>query len=106
MRGNNFWRKFHAKYLERRKLNFIRWFHSKFPAKYCWADCVSWSFSPYKFNPFSIDSAKGCKAESKEHSTGFCYCGSWNKGKCFDLLPESEKNKIRNENTETLDLPF
>ncbi len=103
-----FWRRFHAKYLERRKLNFIRWFHSKFPDKYCWADCVSWSYSPYKFNPFRIDSAKGCQIESTTHSTNSCYCGGWNNGKCFDKLTQAEKDEIRKGITETpaIDLPF
>lgn len=77
----------------RLKLKFIKWFHSKFPGKYCWADCVAWAYSK-SWNPFTVDRSEGCKKESTEHSTKSCYCGGWQKGKCFDLLSKEDQEKI------------
>jgi hypothetical protein len=96
-KANKWWRKFHEKRLYKAKLGFISWFHPRYPGKYCWADCVSWAISPYKFNPFRIDNAVGCKNESETHSTRSCYCGGWNNGKCFDLLTEKQKQIARDD---------
>ncbi len=102
------WILFHNQRLERKKLKFIVWFHSKFPNKYCWADCVVWAFSPKKLNPFSIDSANACEAESKTHSTSMCYCGNWREGKCYDKLSKEEKEILSNNSKKESadDLPF
>lgn len=89
------WCQFHEKKLEHKKLKFVRWFSALFPGKYCWADCVSWSFSRGRFNPFRIDGTKGCEIESKEHSTGHCYCGGWQDGQCWDKLSKAEQDKIK-----------
>lgn len=89
------WAKFHDKYLERKKLKFARHWHDLFPGKYCWADCVSWSMDSGQFNPWKMSSAKGCEAESKEHATSTCYCGSWVNGKCWDKLTKSEQEAER-----------
>lgn len=83
------------------KLKFVRWFHSKFPAKYCWADCVAWAYSRNRFNPFRIDKATACDLESREGDNGMCYCGGWNKGQCFDKLSKEEREAYRNKITET-----
>lgn len=102
------WLPLHKKLFEKLKLKFITWFHSKFPGKYCWADCVSWSFSPYRFNPFKVDSTKACEIESINHSTGGCYCGNWSNGKCWDKLSVQEKEEFINNNKSMHpdDLPF
>ncbi len=97
---------FHRKYLQDIKLTFVQWFHSKlYPGKYCWADCVGWAFSPTRFNPYDIESSKGCEAESKEHECETCYCGSWHKGVCFDTLTKKEQQKVRDEQNPTTDTP-
>lgn len=87
------------------KLRFIGWFHSKFPAKYCWADCVSWAYSK-RWNPFKIDKAKACEIESVTHSCEQCYCGAWNRGKCWDLISEKEREALRQSETELSSPPF
>lgn len=88
----------------------MQWFHSKlYPGKYCWADCVSWAFSPTRFNPFEIQTSGGCEVESKEHEHEACYCGSWYKGVCFDTLSKKEQQAIRDEQKKELEnekLPF
>lgn len=104
------WFRFHKKRLEKKKLQFISWFHSKFPGKYCWVDCVAWSFNPRKFNPFRVDSAKACQTESETHDTLMCYCGGWQEGKCWDKLTAQEKENITNNEKVVQklmdDLPF
>ncbi len=105
------WITFHKKHLDYRKLKFISWFHSKFPGKYCWADCVMWSMHPYKFNPFRVDKSKACEIESIEHDCKACYCGGWDNGKCWDLLPKEERESIKAEREKEYqlmkdDLPF
>ena len=102
------WFRFHQKRLEKNKLKFVSWFHSKFTDKYCWADCVGFSFNPTRFNPFKIESAKGCETESKEHDTLMCYCGGWQDGKCWDKLSKEEKEKVAANIDEQLNhkLPF
>jgi hypothetical protein len=87
----------------RLKLKFITWFFNKHPDKYCWADCVSWAYSP-KLNPFKVDSASACEKESSD--TGSCYCGCWYKGKCYLTLSSEEKNAIIKENSITTEIPF
>lgn len=96
---------------EKFKLKVASLLHSMFPGKYCWADCVVFAFSNTRWNPFKIDSAKGCEIESKEHSTKMCYCGGWNNGQCWDKLPKKEQERIRAEikkemANEPEDLPF
>lgn len=101
------WRSFHSEHLVGRKLKFISWFNKKFPAKYCWADCVAWSYSPTRFNPFKLDRSRACEIESKEHYTGLCYCGEWNEGKCFVALPKEEQEKTKEESKlQEAELPF
>ena len=104
------WYHFHGKHLQKRKLRFVTWLDKKYPGKYCWADCVSWSIDTGAFNPFKIDRSGGCLLESIEHSTGACYCGAWIDGKCFDLLSEQERKEIT-DHLETVepgvdDFPF
>lgn len=103
-----YWITFHNRFIVSRKLTFVRWFHSKHPGKYCWADCVSYAFSSSSINPFKIQSAIGCKKESLEHSCKACYCGAWSQGKCFDLLSKEEQNllRIRIKNKVSSQLPF
>lgn len=102
------WYHFHGKYLQKRKLKFIQWFYSKFPGKYCWADCVAWSFSATRFNPLKVDSSRGCMIESVTHDSGMCYCSGWNKGQCYDLLSEAEKRAVKEEYKEVdlTQIPF
>lgn len=90
------------------KLRFISWFHKLFPAKYCWGDCVAWAYDHKRFNPFKIESAEGCKEESKTHSTNMCYCCGWENGKCWEKLPKEEKEKRQAEihNSIVDDIPF
>lgn len=93
------------------KLRFIGFFHSKlFPGKYCWADCVSWAYGRKRWNPFRIDSSRGCKTESKEREHHACYCGGWKDGQCYDLMTKEQRqeyidhaNKVHEEKD---DLPF
>lgn len=91
-----------------KKLKFIRWFHSLFPGKYCWTDCVAWAYSKTRWNPFKIDGSKGCEVESIEHQVKACYCGSWKDGKCWEKLPQIERDVIITEREcETIEhLPF
>ena len=89
------WVRFHRDYLAHRKLKFATWWDNINSGKYCWADCVSWAFSPEEWNPFKISSSKGCEIESIEHEHESCYCGGWNKGVCFSLLSTDEQKKIR-----------
>ena len=88
------WYHFHGKHLQKRKLHFISWFDEKYPGKYCWADCVAWSFNTSAFNPFKIDSSRACEIESETIECGSCYCGGWNQGKCWDLLSKEERKAI------------
>jgi len=89
--------KFFNRFIQSKKLKFIVWFDAKNPGKYCWADCVSWAFSPTQWNPFDIGSSEGCEIESKEHSHKTCYCGGWMNGVCFAKLSKAEQQKIRDE---------
>jgi hypothetical protein len=105
------WLRFHKKYIEKKKLKFVRWFHYLAPHKYCWADCVAYSFTASRFNPFRIDNEKGCKAESETHMNKSCYCGSWQNGKCWDKLPQCEKDEYKRQievynSTHKDELPF
>lgn len=92
-----------------RRMRFVSWFHSLFPGKYCWADCVSWAYSK-SWNPFIIDNAKGCEQESLDHPHRLCYCGGWKDGKCYDKLTKEEKDSeikaIKEICTMQNDLPF
>lgn len=87
------WRNFHDKHLQKRKLSFVSKFHHKHKGQYCWADCVAWAFNYSRFNPFRIDKSKSCEIESQTHETEMCYCGGWEKGKCWDLLSKPEQEK-------------
>ena len=105
------WRRFHSKYLQSVKLSFVSRLHRARPGKLCWADCVAWAYSPHRFNPFRIDNAKGCAAESLTHMNRSCYCGIWNDGTCFDLLPKSERDALIKQAQDSRtdcedDLPF
>lgn len=91
------WHVFYDKYLSKRKLRFVQWWDDKYPGKYCWADCVSWAFNPYSFNPFKIADSGACEIESKEHQHKMCYCGGWDNGVCFAKLPTEEQKKITDE---------
>lgn len=91
------WSIFHSDHLRERKLKIAAWVDKKYPGKYCWADCVIWAYSPYKFNPFKIDKSDACKKESIEHSCKLCYCGGWNNGVCFALLPQEERDRLTAE---------
>jgi hypothetical protein len=103
------WYKFFKKRkIEKHKLKFVSWFDNLFKGKYCWTDCVSFAFSPERFNPFRIESSKGCEIESIKHQHKLCYCGGWQNGKCFAKLSKEEQNKIREEmeNTRPIEPPF
>jgi hypothetical protein len=88
------WLRIHKAHLEKRKLRFIRWYHDIAPTRTCWADCVTWSFNPLRFNPFRIENG-GCKQESMVHSTRSCYCGLWVDGKCWAHLSGEERDKLK-----------
>jgi hypothetical protein len=75
------------------KLRFVQWWYKVNPGKYCWADCVSFVFSPKRFNPFKIDKATCCKEESIQ-TEGMCYCGQFNYGICFQELSKQEKEQM------------
>ena len=93
------WTRFHSAYLVRPKLSFVRWFDNFFKGKYCWTDCVGWAFDSERFNPFKIDTSKGCEADSRENE--LCYCGGWKKGVCFAKLSKKEQGKIRQNENQT-----
>lgn len=75
---------------ERLKLKFITWFDGVFKNKYCWADCVAWSFGK-RWNPFKIE--KGCRHESEAP----CYCGRFYKGKAIDEMTVEEFEIVKNQ---------
>lgn len=83
--------------IEKKKMRFVTWWFGLFPGKYCWADCVTWAFSPKRYNPFNIDTSKGCEEESKTHEHESCYCGNWNAGKCWDKYSKAEQKAITDE---------
>lgn len=105
------YRQFHKEQLHEPKLKFGSWFDSMFPGKYCWSDVVVWSLDPFAWNPFNISSSSACENESITHEHELCYCGRWEKGKCFELLTpeelaEKEARWNSDEETEFSDLPF
>lgn len=97
---------------EKYKMKFVTWWDKKFPGKYCWADCVSWAFAYDRWNPFKIESSRGCEIESKTDGLyKMCYCGGWKDGICFAKLPKEEQLRIRQESDAERkqiedDLPF
>jgi len=101
------WYKFHSNHLQKIKLKFVSWWDSKNIGTYCWADCVSWAFSPTQWNPFTIGKSDGCRIESITHEHESCYCGQWSKGICFCALPKSEQERIIAErHSDNTELPF
>lgn len=106
-----YWIKFHSKRLVGLKLKIATWLDKKYPGKYCWAACVAWAYNYDSLNPFKIDSSKACKIESITHPHKLCYCGGWENGKCFALLPKEEQKeiieKLEKESKESpAELPF
>lgn len=89
------------------KLKFISWFHAKFPGKYCWADCVAWGYSK-RWNPFKIESSKGCEFESISHPNKTCYCGGWQDGNCWEKMSKDEKEKFKQQSASEMTdgIPF
>lgn len=101
-----FWKRFHQKFLENKKLRFASWWFDRDRSKYCWADCVMWAFSQYRFNPWKIDTSKGCELESKDHQCKACYCGIWQDGIC-DPEPPIAFEVTKEELQQAVDeLPF
>ena len=99
--------KFHDKRLQKLKLDLAQVLFDNNKGKYCWADCVSYSFAPFRFNPFKIESSRGCEIESKEHDTNMCYCGGWENGVCYDKLTQDEKDKMQIEiKSVSKEIPF
>lgn len=90
------WYRIHEKRIEKKKLKFVKWFHSLQPHKYCWTDCVAFAYSPTRLNPFKIDNSIGCKIESESNCEN-CYCGSWYKGECWDKMSKEKQNKIKQD---------
>lgn len=93
------WRDFYNRFLFRRKLRFISWWYNRNRRKYCWPDCVSWAYNPYRINPFIIDSCRGCQIESEFSQSASCWCGAWNNG-VFKKDANDQKVSIEKENTE------
>jgi hypothetical protein len=89
------WKRFHAKFLESKKLKFVRLLNHYFPNRFCWTDCVAWSYNSESFNPFSIDRPIGCRIDSQKNEA--CYCGQFVKGKCWSELSESQKEELRRD---------
>lgn len=85
------------------KIRFITWFHSLFPGRYCWADCVAWAYSN-KWNPFKIMRSRPCEIDSLDNKS--CYCGSWQDGKCWNNLSKEEKEIFSQQGEVTEGMPF
>ena len=81
---------------QRYKLKFITWWFSLKinKGKYCWTDCVHWSYSSTRYNPFKIDSSSACERDSVGPD-GACYCGQWFDGNCWDKLNIQQQNEYR-----------
>lgn len=80
---------------ERAKLAVAIRLHGAFPARYCWADCVAYSISCERFNPFKIDGCEGCRADSIKQGT--CYCGAWCNGVTWSGMSEAERDEARSK---------
>lgn len=96
------WYRFHTKRIEKKKLKFVKWFHSFQPHKYCWTDCVAFAYSPFRINPFKIDAPIGCKIDSE--TSNHCYCGSWYKGECWDKMTKEKQANIKTEINSPIEL--
>lgn len=85
---------------EQSKLALANRLHTAFPARYCWADCVAYSVSSERANPFKIDGCAACKSESLEK--GACYCGAWCNGVTWSSMSEAERDEARCPTADTL----
>ncbi len=77
------------------RLKLVTWLDRMLPGKYCWPDCVIWAMYKKNWNPFSIDSAEGCKEASIHHEHELCYCGVWYKGQCWTKLSNEEREAYK-----------
>jgi len=89
------WVRFHDGFLRAQKLRLAQFLHDKFPARFCWADCVSYAYGVFYFNPLKIQGCKGCKIESEQNTA--CYCGQWCNGRLWRDLTPTEQSEARGE---------